>query len=383
LQNHQRLWAEINLDNLAQNVKIINNMIPKTSKFMAVVKADGYGHGSLEVAKVCLYNGADILGVAILDEGIHLRENNIPSEILVLGYTESLRLSNIVKYDLTQTIFNKEMAQELNEHAKNLNKKAKIHIKIDTGLSRLGFLPSEMFMKDIEEIKNLPYIEITGCYTHFAEADSTDTYFTTEQYNKFIEVKKGLESIGLSGICFHVSNSAAILKFSDYSLDISRAGIILYGLSPSPDIDVEKLGLLPVMSLKTRISNIKTLKKGVSVGYARTFFTSHETVIATIPVGYADGYARANSNKGKVLVNGEYANIIGRICMDQMMIDITNIKDVKPEDTVTLIGEDDGQKIRADEIAQTIGTIAHEVVCAIGKRVPRVYIKNGQIIKVV
>ena len=380
MQNYQRLWAEIDLDKIAQNTKIIRKIIPKSSQFMAVVKADGYGHGALEVAKVCLYNGADILGVAILDEGIYLRENNIPSEILILGYTESLRLSNIVKYDLTQTIFNKEMAYELNEYAKSQNKKAKIHIKIDTGLSRLGFLPNEKSIADIIEISSLSYIEITGCYTHFAQADSTDTYFTNIQYNRFVDIKTKLESLGFKNVFYHVANSASILKFP-MSLDISRAGIILYGLSPSCNINTREFGLMPAMSLKTRISNIKKVEKDVSVGYGRTFSTQRETVIATIPVGYADGYMRANSNKGRVIVNGEYANIIGRICMDQMMIDITEINHAKPEDVVTLIGESLDKEITAEEIANICGTIAHEIVCAIGKRVPRVYLKNGHVMK--
>ncbi len=379
--NYERVIAEINLDNIAYNMNNIRKKVNKKTKIMAVVKADAYGHGAVEVAKTALYNGADWLGVAIIDEAIELRKNNIFEPILILGHTIEHKLLQVIKYDITQTVFSFEMAKKLSDEATKIKKKVNIHIKIDTGMSRLGFLPTDESIDEILAIKNLPYINITGIFTHFATADMKDKTFTKEQFEKYMWVIKKLEEKGINNIIKHISNSGAILDIDEYSLDMVRAGIILYGMYPSNQV-LKSIKLKPAMSLKTHISFIKEIEPDVSVSYCRTYFTNKKTKIATIPVGYADGYARILSNRARVLINGEYANIIGNICMDQFMIDITNIQNVKQGDIVTLMGEDNNNHITAEELANLQNTINYEIVCNIGKRIPRVYIKNDKFLKI-
>lgn len=379
--NYERVIAEINLDNIAYNMTNIREKVNKKTKIMAVVKADAYGHGAVEVAKTALYNGADWLGVAIIDEAIELRKNNIFEPILILGHTIEHKLLQVIKYDITQTVFSFEMAKKLSDEALKIKKSVDIHIKIDTGMSRLGFLPTDESIDEILAIKNLPYINITGIFTHFATADMKDKTFTKEQFEKYMWVIKKLEEKGINNIIKHISNSGAILDIDEYSLDMVRAGIILYGMYPSNQV-LKSVKLKPAMSLKTHISFIKEIEPDVSVSYCRTYFTNKKTKIATIPVGYADGYARILSNRARVLINGEYANIIGNICMDQFMIDITNIQNVKQGDIVTLMGEDNNNHITAEELANLQNTINYEIVCNIGKRIPRVYIKNDKFLKI-
>ena len=379
--NYERVIAEINLDNIAYNMTNIREKVNKKTKIMAVVKADAYGHGAVEVAKTALYNGADWLGVAIIDEAIELRKNNIFEPILILGHTIEHKLLQVIKYDITQTVFSFEMAKKLSDEALKIKKSVDIHIKIDTGMSRLGFLPTDESIDEILAIKNLPYINITGIFTHFATADMKDKTFTKEQFEKYMWVIKKLEEKGINNIIKHISNSGAILDIDEYSLDMVRAGIILYGMYPSNQV-LKSVKLKPAMSLKTHISFIKEIEPQVSVSYCRTYFTNKKTKIATIPVGYADGYARILSNRARVLINGEYANIIGNICMDQFMIDITCIQNVKQGDIVTLMGEDNNNYITAEELANLQNTINYEIVCNIGKRIPRVYIKNNKFLKI-
>lgn len=378
---YQRVIAEINLDNIAKNICNIKKAIGKESKIMGVVKADAYGHGIVEVAKTCLYNGADWLGVAILEEAIELRENNIFAPILILGNTMENKFDQLIKNDITQTVFSFEMAKGLSDIAKKIGKDAMIHIKIDTGMSRLGFLSNEEDIEKIVKISKLPYIKITGIFTHFATSDEQNKDFAREQFEKYMWAIKKLEDKGITNVIKHVSNSGAILDLNEYSLDMVRPGIITYGLYPSSEVKKE-IDLFPAMSIKTYIAYIKEIEENTSVGYCRTYFSNKKTKVATIPVGYADGYSRAMSNKGKVIVNGQYANVIGNICMDQFMIDVTHIKDVKIGDTVTLMGEDNGLFIGAEDWAKLQNTINNEIVCRIGKRIPRVFTKNGEIIKI-
>lgn len=374
---YERVIAEINLDNIAYNISNIRKNIDKKTKIMAVVKADAYGHGAVEVAKTALYNGANWLGVAIIDEAIELRKNNIFEPILILGNTIEHKLLQVIKYNITQTIFSYNTAKKLSDEAKKIKKNVDIHIKIDTGMSRLGFLPNDETIKEIIKIKNLPYINITGIFTHFATSDIKDKSFTKEQFEKYNYVVNKLEQNGLKNIIKHISNSGAILDLKEYNFDMVRAGIILYGMYPSNDVS-KNIDLKPAMTIKTHISYVKEIDANLSVSYCRTYFTSKKTKIATIPVGYADGYARLLSNKAKVFVNGYYANVIGNICMDQFMIDVTHIADVKEGDIVVLMGE----HILAEELAQLQNTINYEVVCSIGKRIPRVYIKNNKFLKI-
>lgn len=379
---YQRVIAEINLDNIAHNMKLIRNAVNKESMILAVVKADAYGHGAVEVSKVALYNGANWLGVAICDEGIQLRNNNIYVPILILGYTPEPKIEDVINNNLTQTVFSYEMAEAFSNAALKLNKEALVHIKIDTGMGRIGFTPNQEGINQIMKIIKLPNIKVTGIFTHFATSDEKDKSFTYKQYKLFKYVTDSLENNGIKGLIKHVSNSGAILDLEKFSCDMVRAGIILYGMFPSEDVE-KNLNLKPAMSFKTHISYVKEIEKGVSIGYGRTFFTERISKIATVPVGYADGYSRTLSNKGRVIIGGKYANVVGNVCMDQFMIDITDIENVKPGDEVILIGSYKSLNISAEEIAEIQSTINYEIVCNIGKRVPRVYIKNNQILKTI
>ena len=374
---YERVIAEINLDNIAYNVSNIRKNINEKTKIMAIVKADAYGHGAVEVAKTALYNGANWLGVAIIDEAIELRKNNIFEPILILGNTIEHKLLQVIKYNITQTIFSYSMAKKLSDEATKIKKSVDIHIKIDTGMCRLGFLPNDETIEEIIKIKNLPYINITGIFTHFATSDIEDKSFTKDQFKKYKYVVDKLKEKGFNNIIKHISNSGAILDLKEYNFDMVRAGIILYGMYPSNEV-LKSIPLKPAMSLKTHISYVKEIDANLSVSYCRTYFTNKKTKIATIPVGYADGYARLLSNKARVFVNGYYANVVGNICMDQFMIDVTHIPDVKEGDVVVLMG----QGILAEELASLQNTINYEIVCNIGKRVPRVYIKNTQFLKI-
>ncbi len=379
---NQRVWAEVDLDRIAHNTRIIKEISQK-AELMAIVKADGYGHGALEVSKAMLFSGAESLGVAILEEGIDLRKNNICEPILILGYTPENKLSQTINYDLIQTVFHKEMAKKLSEEAVRLHKLSQIHIKLDTGMGRLGFLPSEKSIDEIMEISKLPNIKLTGIYTHLADSDSKEREFTETQYKIFKDFTDALYERGLKGLKRHISNSGGIAQYPHMGMDMVRSGILLYGIAPSFDVNVKELGLLPAMSFKTKVSYIKELEEGVSISYSRTYFTSRKTTVATVPVGYADGYSRLLSNKAKVIINGAYAPVIGNICMDQFMIDVTDIDGVTEGTEIVLMGEEKGLEITAEDIARIEGKISYEVLCCIGKRVPRIYKKNGREIKMV
>jgi len=386
LLSHQRVWAEINLDNIAYNTREIRKFIGQDTELMAIVKADGYGHGAIETSKVMLFNGATSLGVATCDEGISLRENNIFAEVLILSDTPKPKLIDVIENDLIQTIFHEETALALSELSKKYNKCAKINIKIDTGMGRLGFNVSEETINKIVSISELPNIEITGIYTHLAMSETHDKSFTHEQYGKFQYILSRLKEKGLTKVKKHICNSGAIINNKDIHMDAVRPGILLYGLPPSLEmksITENTLDLKPAMSLKTRISYIKEVDKNVSIGYDRTFFTKRKTIVATLPIGYADGYSRALSNKGYVIVGDKYAPVIGRVCMDQMMIDVTEIKNIKGDEEVLLIGSKGNLEITADQVASLSGSISREVMCNIGKRVPRVYIKNNTMLKII
>lgn len=383
MDKYNRVVSEINLDAIAHNTKQIRKIVNDKTDIMVIIKADAYGHGAVEVAKVALYNGASALGVAISDEGIQIRNNNINVPILILGYTPEAKIDEVIKYNLIQTVFTYEMAEAISKVATKLEKIAQIHIKIDTGMSRIGFLPNDKAIDDIIKISKLKNIEINGIFTHFATSDEIDKSFTYKQAQIYQNFVNKLEALGVYIPVKHVSNSGAIIDLPEFAFNMVRAGIILYGMYPSEDVDKSKIDLKPAMSLKTQVSYIKEISANNPISYGRTYYTKSNTKIATIPVGYADGYSRALSNKGRVLINDEYANIIGRICMDQFMIDVTHIPNVNIGDDVILIGEQNNKAVTAQEIARLIGTINYEVVCMISKRIPRVYIKNNAILKTV
>lgn len=379
---YQRLMAEIDLDAIGHNIKEIRGKLKKGTKLMAVVKADGYGHGAFEVSQMCLYSGADMLAVATCEEGVALRKNNVFVPILILGYTVENCLEDVVLNDLTQTVFSYELAKQVSDTAQRLGKVANVHLSVDTGMSRIGFLPCEESLDEIDRIFELPALNITGIFTHFSTADEKDKSFTKKQFERFLYMTEGIEKRGHKGLIRHCANSAAIIDMPELQLDMARAGIIIYGMLPSNEVG-RGLDLQPAMSIKTHVSYVKELPEGVGVGYGRTYYTNKHTRIATIPIGYADGYSRQLSNRARVIVNGEYAPVIGNVCMDQMMIDVTHIENVKMGDEVIIMGRDGNKSVTAEELGSLMGTINYEVVCGIGKRVPRVYIRNNNVIKTV
>ena len=384
--DYRRAWAEIDMDRLIHNTRAIRRVIPKSTRLLAAVKADAYGHGAVEVSKTLLQNGVDVLGVALCEEGIKLRESNITAPILVMSYTPEPLLEAVTAHGLIQTIFSSESHRALAKTAARQGKKAEIHIKIDTGMGRLGFLPGPESADKICGILREPSLQITGIYTHFATSDAIDASFMYKQYARFKCMLDLLKQRGAPIDCWlkHAGNSGMLAQTLredfvspgfDMFMDMVRIGIMLYGLPPSEAMIpvCETLGLKPAMRLMTRISMTKTLPPGSGVSYGHLFRTDRETIVATLPIGYADGYPRLLSNKGHVSVRGYAAPIIGAICMDQCMIDVTDIPDahsIKSGEVVTMFGD---PSLSAEDLAAQIGTIGYELVCGVGKRVPRVY----------
>lgn len=382
-QKFNRAWAEVDLDAIAHNLREIRRITNKKSEIMGVVKADAYGHGVMEVVRTILENGATCLAVSMLDEAIQLRKNNIDVPILILSYTDPIRVADIIKYDVTQAVFSHDLARALSEEAVRQKKNVKIHIKIDTGMTRVGFMPGYSAVKNVLEISKLPRIIIEGLFTHFASADEADKSYTNMQFERFMGICSELNRIGVYIPVKHVANSAAIIEFPNMHLNLVRPGIIQYGMYPSNEVDAKKINLKSSMTLKANVILVKEVENNTCISYGRTFKTSRVSKIATIPIGYADGYTRLMSNKGKVLINGEFAPVVGRICMDQCLVDVTDLNsEVTVGDEVVLFGKQGNNEITVEEIASIMGTINYEVVCIIGKRIPRVYLKGGNIQKV-
>lgn len=376
------VWMEVDLDNLVHNIRQIKANITNPTSVMGIIKADGYGHGSLEVARVLKEEGVDRFGVAVLDEGIQLRAAGIKEPILVLGYTPPQLFEQLLEYRITPTIYNYGDAVKLSELACAKGTKMRIHLKLDTGMGRIGLVSVQDSLDIVSNIYQLSSIIVEGIFTHFSVADERDKSYTKEQYKKYINFITALRKRGIDIPLCHAGNSAACIDLPDMHLDMVRPGIILYGLYPSDQVDKEKLKLKPLASLRARIAHVKTVPAGTSIGYGRRYVSKATSVIATLPIGYADGYTRMLSGKASVLVRGARAPLVGNICMDQCMIDVTGIPDVKVGDEVILMGKQDGQSVTAEELADLIGTINYEIVCMIGKRVPRVYVKDGVIQKI-
>lgn len=375
-----RAWAEIELDNIAHNVREIRKITNRRTEIMGVVKADAYGHGVWGVTKTLLDSGVDRLAVSMLDEAIQLRKNGIGVPILILGYTDPSRADDVIINEVTQTVFSHELAQALSKAAVKHGKSIKVHIKIDTGMTRVGFMPGYSAVKNVIEISKLPGLVIEGLFTHFATADEKDRSYTYMQFEKFMSICNELSRIGIHIPVKHVCNSAAIIEYPEMHLDLVRPGIILYGMFPSQDVDKKKIELKPAMALKANITMVKDVEEQTSISYGRIYTTQRGSKIATIPIGYADGYTRLLSQKGIVLINGQKIPIVGRICMDQCMADITDlVAPVKVGDEVVLFGKQGDNEISVEDIAEAIGTISYEILCIIGKRIPRVYIKDGSI----
>ena len=378
-----RAWAEINLDNIAHNVREIRRVTNKNAEIMGVVKADAYGHGVFEVTRTLLSNGVSRLAVSMLDEAIQLRREGIEVPILILGYTDPARANEILENDVTQSVYSHELAQALSKEAVRQGKKVKLHIKIDTGMSRIGFMPGYSAVKNVIEIEKLPNVIIEGLFTHFASADERDRDYTLMQFEKFMSICCELQRIGIHIPVKHCANSAGIIEYPEMHLDMVRPGIILYGMYPSNEVCKEKIDLKPAMTLKANVIMVKEVEKNTPISYGRIFTTERKSKIATIPIGYADGYSRMLSNKGRVLINGQFAPVVGRICMDQCMIDVTDIEgDVEVGDEIVLIGEQGQRNISVEDVAETIGIINYELVCIVGKRIPRAYVQNGKISKI-
>ncbi len=378
LDNIRPVWAEVNLDNLVHNIQEIRKNVSSDSLVTAVVKANAYGHGSVVLAKLFLENGADRLAVATLSEAIELRQAGIDSEILVLGYTQISEYGKLIDYNITQTIFSLDQGIKISDKALDLGKNIKIHIKLDTGMSRLGFLCTDDSVDEINRIYNLPNVEIEGIFTHFARADEFDKSFTQVQYSRFMEMVKKLNDQGVSIPIRHVSNSAAIIDIGDYNLDMVRAGIMLYGLYPSNEVKRD-IDLRPAMALKTKISHIKDLDESIGISYGHAYKTDKKTRVGTLPLGYADGFTRLFFDKVRVCIGGHMVKVIGKICMDQCMVDLTDFVDIEIGDEVTIFGYEDGLPT-AEDLGNVLGTINYEIVCMVGRRVPRVYIRNNQIV---
>jgi len=380
-QLRRPVWAEVNLDNLAHNIREVRRVTKPDAMVTAVIKADGYGHGAVEIGKTLLENGADRFAVATLTEAIQLRKAYKDVPILVLGYTPEEDSDEVIRHNLIQTVYAFEQAEALDRVAKENKIKAKVHIKLDTGMGRLGLRAEKDAVIVTEYISKLGNIEIEGIYTHFAVADEVNKDYTLGQVKKYNAVIEELEGKGISIPIKHVSNSAAIIDLPEMNYNMVRAGIMLYGLYPSHDVSHENVKLKEVMSLKARISHVKDVGSGVGVSYGLLYKTEQDTRIGTIPLGYADGYTRLYTGSAKAIVSGEIRPIIGRICMDQCMVDLTGL-DVQRGDEITLFGPSDDKHITIDEVAGWIDTINYEVVCMISKRVPRVYKTHGEIIQI-
>lgn len=381
----KRTWAEISLNAIEHNYNVIRNKVADDTKVCCVIKADGYGHGAVELSQVYEKLGADFFAVSNIDEGIEIRKSGSKLPIVILGYTPVSEAKNLAAYNISQAVFSLEYAKELSEKCVEEDCFCKMHIKVDSGMSRIGFMCQE-FPRDeysIEEICEaccLPNLEVEGLFTHFcvSDEDAEGREFTNKQYENFIHVRDSLKKRGVDISVVHCSNSGAIEDYPETCCDMVRAGIILYGLAPSSKL-ADRLDLVPAMTLKTVVAFVKEVQKGATISYGRTFTADRKMKIATVPIGYADGFIRQNAKDGYMMVNGKKAKIVGRICMDQTMLDVTDIEDVKTGDEVVVFGTGENGEPTADSLAENTGTINYETVCLVGKRVPRIYIKDGKI----
>ena len=375
------VWSQINLDHLAHNIREVRRLVGDEKMITAVIKADGYGHGAVHIGSTLLENGADRFAVATLSEAIQLRKAFPSTEIMIMGYTPAHNADQVIEHNIIQTLYNEELALEFSKRAVKHNKTIKIHVKLDTGMRRIGILADEKAAECVLRISQMEGLSVEGIFTHFACADEKDKTFTRLQVQKYLSVIEALESKGLKIPIKHVCNSAGIIDHPEYHFDMVRAGIMLYGLYPSEDVQKHRVELKEVMSLRAQIAQVKTVGPLEGVSYGLKFVAQEATQIATLPIGYADGFSRSLTFKAKGIVKGALKPIVGRICMDQCMME-TNGLDVSIGDEVVLFGEQGNQKISIDECAKLLDTINYEIVCMIGKRVPRHYVKGGETILV-
>ncbi len=376
----QLTWAEVDLDAIAYNVQGLKRHVGERTELMAVVKANAYGHGAVPAAKAILESGASRLAVNRVVEGVELRQAGIRAPILVMGYALPAEMETVVRWDLTPTVTAMEVASALSGAASRSGKTAPLHVKVDTGMGRFGLLPGEV-LDFVKRLSELPALRLEGLFTHFAVADSADKTCTCRQLNIYQEVARRLEEAGFAFPLKHVANSAATLDLPEMHLDMVRCGIALYGLRPSSEVS-PAIPLRPAMALKSRVARVRALPPGSSISYGRTYITTKPTPVALVPVGYGDGYHRILSNRGAVLIRGRRAPIVGRVCMDQFVIEVSGIPGIRQDDEVVVFGRQGEEEIRAEEVAAWAETINYEVTTSILPRVTRVYLKGGRVVAV-
>ena len=379
MNKHSRVCANIDLSAIMHNMEAMHQNIDPNTKIMAVIKADGYGHGAVPIAKEIehldyVYGYA----AATVEEGMILRNNGIQKPILILGYIFPDQYEEVIQAEICPSVFTLEMAEELSAAAEKVGKDCRMHFAVDTGMSRIGFADKPESVEEIKKIAALPNVEIEGMFTHFARADETDKAPAVEQLKRYLAFAGLLEKAGVQIPLKHCSNSAGIIRMPEANLNLVRAGITIYGIYPSDEVERDIVKLKPAMELKSHVAYVKDLPAGTAISYGGTFASENDLRVATIPVGYADGYPRTLSNKGWVLIHGQKAPILGRVCMDQFMVDVTHIPDVKHGDEVTLIGRDGDEFISIETFGDMSGRFSYEFACDISKRVPRVYIKDGK-----
>ena len=382
MKTYSRICAEVNLDAIATNIERMKNNLSKEMQMIAVIKADGYGHGAVPIAKVLeQYDYIWGFAVATLDEALVLKKQGVTKNILVLGCVFPEQYLEMLRNDIRACVYTETMAQDISALAEKEGLTAYMHIKIDTGMGRLGFPVTTDSVNAIHRISGLKNVCLEGIFTHFSKADETDKTFTQKQIKDFTKMITELKNIGVDFPYRHCSNSAAIIDVPCENCNIVRAGISTYGLYPSEEVCKSNVELTPALSLHSKVAYVKEVSAGTPISYGGTFVTDKCMKIATIPVGYADGYPRTLSNKGYVLIHGKKAPVVGRICMDQFMVDVTEIEDVRFGDKVTLIGRDGDAVITVEELGDLSNRFNYEFVCDLTKRIPRNYIRNGKLVE--
>ncbi|MCQ5201827.1 alanine racemase [Mordavella massiliensis] len=383
MKKYSRVCARIDLDAVEYNLDMMKQNIKEETKMIGVIKTDGYGHGAVQIARYVMEEKDYIWGyaVATLDEAVLLKKNQVKKPVLVLGCIFPDQRDIMIEQEVRMTCYTLEMAEDISKRAQKLNQKAYIHIKLDTGMSRLGFQITEESVEEICRIASLPNLVLEGMYSHFATADETDKTFTKKQLERYLWMKEKLEERKVTFPYYHCSNSAGIIDVKEANMDLVRAGISTYGLYPSNEVEKKNVPLKPALQLISHVAHVKWVESGTPVSYGCTYVTKRRTRIATIPVGYGDGYPRSLSNKGYVLIRGKKAPILGRVCMDQFMVDVTDIDAVTFQDRVTLVGTDGGEDLPVEVLSDLSGRFNYEFVCDLGKRIPREFIRSGKVVE--
>lgn len=382
MKKYSRVCAKVDLDAVEYNIEKMKENLRDGVKMTAVLKADGYGHGAVQIARL-LSDKEYIWGfaVATADEAVILRKAGITKPLIVLGSVFPEHLEEMIRLDVRMTVYTKDRVEDLSKLAEKLQRPVYIHVKIDTGMSRLGYMPGEDSASEIASFKALPYVVMEGMYTHFAKADETDKEFTKKQMEDYLWMKDRLQEKGVEFAYYHCSNSAGIIDIPEANLNLVRAGIATYGLYPSEEVKKENVPLKPALELISHVAHVKWVEPGTPVSYGSTFVTEKKTKIVTVPVGYGDGYPRSLSNRGYVLIKGNKARILGRVCMDQFMVDATKIEDVKYGDEVVLIGSSEEEILPVETLSVLSERFNYEFVCDLGKRIPREYIRGGEVVE--